>query len=126
MEVLDRLAAVSDTLREQIGADVRPPGHIDGIYREFAPLMRRIASRKFGIPNADAEALVHDVFATYLAVPVEKGGLMRRVSIRRVGAVCILALLLSTAAMAADDPTPPTLFDRFVVWIMARIGGPGG
>ncbi|HEX6097325.1 MAG TPA: sigma-70 family RNA polymerase sigma factor [Thermoanaerobaculia bacterium] len=35
-------------------------------YLRFAPLLRKIAVRKFGIPPADAEPLVHDVFATYL------------------------------------------------------------
>lgn len=35
-------------------------------YLRFAPLLRKIAVRKFGIPAADAEPLVHDVFATYL------------------------------------------------------------
>jgi hypothetical protein len=36
------------------------------VYRQFAPLMRKIAVRKFGIPLAEAEPLVFDVFAVYL------------------------------------------------------------
>jgi RNA polymerase sigma factor (sigma-70 family) len=36
------------------------------VYLLFAPRLRKIAVRKFGIPYADAETLVHDVFATYL------------------------------------------------------------
>src|SRR5688500_15309199 len=38
----------------------------EGLYLEHAPVMRRIAIRKFGIPSADADALVHDVFVNYL------------------------------------------------------------
>lgn len=34
-------------------------------YLLFAPLLRKIAIRKFRIPAQDAEPLVHDVFATY-------------------------------------------------------------
>src|SRR6266850_4198601 len=42
-------------------------GDIDYVYHSYAPLLRNIAMRKFSIPSADAEALVHDVFATYIA-----------------------------------------------------------
>lgn len=42
-------------------------GDIDHVYHSYAPLLRHIAMRKFSIPSADAEALVHDVFATYIA-----------------------------------------------------------
>lgn len=38
----------------------------DVIYGEHAPLLRAIARRKFNIPDADVDALVHDVFATFL------------------------------------------------------------
>jgi RNA polymerase sigma factor (sigma-70 family) len=38
----------------------------DEIYREYAPLLRRIAVRKFHIPAEDADALVHDVFVNCL------------------------------------------------------------
>ena len=36
------------------------------VYVRFAPRLRKIAVRKFGVPHTDAETLVHDVFATYL------------------------------------------------------------
>lgn len=39
--------------------------------------MRRVASRRFGIPGAEAEALVHDIFATYLANPAVVRGDLR-------------------------------------------------
>src|SRR5689334_7855765 len=42
-------------------------GDIDQVYQSYAPLLRHIAMRKFAIPGADAEGLVHDVFATYIA-----------------------------------------------------------
>jgi RNA polymerase sigma factor (sigma-70 family) len=38
----------------------------DEIYVQHAPLLRRIAVRKFGVPPGDAEALVHDVFVNCL------------------------------------------------------------
>jgi DNA-directed RNA polymerase specialized sigma24 family protein len=38
-------------------------------YFDHAPLMRHMAIRRFGIPAAEAEALVHDIFATYIANP---------------------------------------------------------
>ena len=44
-------------------------GVIERVYLEHAPLLRRVAVRKFGIPAADADTLVHDVFAAYIANP---------------------------------------------------------
>lgn len=49
------------TMRPGEGA----PAAFEEAYLQFAPLLRKIAIRKFGIPIADAEPLVHDVFATY-------------------------------------------------------------
>lgn len=43
------------------------PLRFEEAYLQFAPLLRKIAVAKFGIPMADAEPLVHDVFATYFA-----------------------------------------------------------
>jgi len=39
------------------------------IYLEYAPLLRRVALRKFDIPIADADSLIRDVFFRYLADP---------------------------------------------------------
>lgn len=41
------------------------PAAFEEAYLRFAPLLRKIAVVKFRIPPADAESLVHDVFATY-------------------------------------------------------------
>lgn len=41
------------------------PVAFEEAYLRFAPLLRKIAIRKFHIPAQDAEPLVHDVFATY-------------------------------------------------------------
>jgi RNA polymerase sigma factor (sigma-70 family) len=38
----------------------------DTIYDDHAPLLRAIAKRKFNIPDSDIDALVHDVFASFL------------------------------------------------------------
>ena len=39
------------------------------LYLDYAPLLRRVAVRKFNVPAAEAEALVHDVFINYLVTP---------------------------------------------------------
>lgn len=39
----------------------------DAVYASYRPLLRKIAIRKFGVPAADVEDLVQDVFATYIA-----------------------------------------------------------
>lgn len=45
--------------------DVCDP-EFDRLYETYVPLLRRIAMRKFGVPRADVDELVQDVFATYL------------------------------------------------------------
>jgi RNA polymerase sigma factor (sigma-70 family) len=46
-------------------ADDRDP-EFERLYEAYVPLLRRIAMRKFHVPPADVDELVHDVFATYL------------------------------------------------------------
>jgi RNA polymerase sigma factor (sigma-70 family) len=41
------------------------PPTVEDTFRRFAPLLRQVAIRKFNVPPADAETLVHDVFITY-------------------------------------------------------------
>jgi RNA polymerase sigma factor (sigma-70 family) len=64
----DLLAAEQAThaAPETIAAPPCDPA-FDGVYATYVPLLRRIAMRKFSIPREDVDALVHDVFATYLA-----------------------------------------------------------
>jgi RNA polymerase sigma factor (sigma-70 family) len=47
------------------GETTAAPASFEEAYLRFAPLLRKIAVAKFGIPLVDAEPLVHDVFATY-------------------------------------------------------------
>jgi RNA polymerase sigma factor (sigma-70 family) len=56
----------------------------DEIYLAHLPLMRKIAIRKFGIAPADAENLVHDVFASYL-MNAER---VQKITPYLVGAMC--------------------------------------
>lgn len=56
----------------------------EAIYATYLPLLRKIAVRKFGIPAADAESLVHDVFATYLTDPDS----VRSLHPYLIGAIC--------------------------------------
>ncbi len=53
-------------------------------YLEHAPLLRKIAIRRFGIARGDAETLVHDVFATYLTHAAS----VRATTPYLVGAIC--------------------------------------
>src|SRR4051794_5644660 len=39
---------------------------LDAVYREHESLLRAIARHRFRIPDCDAEALVHDIFASFL------------------------------------------------------------
>jgi len=39
----------------------------EALYNAYRPLLRKIAVRKFNIPRADVDVLVHDVFTTFLA-----------------------------------------------------------
>lgn len=55
--------------RESLVGLVSPSTNPEDIYLEHAVLLRRVAIRKFAIPAGDAEALVHDVFINFLAIP---------------------------------------------------------
>lgn len=57
----------------------------DDIYLEHAPLLRRVAVRKFDVPPGDAEALVHDVFVNCLLTTRNVRGNLRAYLI---GAIC--------------------------------------
>ena len=50
----------------------------------FAPLLRKIAVRKFGISPAEAEPLVHDVFATFFVHASD----VRAVEPYLIGGIC--------------------------------------
>ncbi|HEY2325487.1 MAG TPA: sigma-70 family RNA polymerase sigma factor [Thermoanaerobaculia bacterium] len=65
-------------------AESAAASEFDSIYASYAPLLRRIATFKFGVPRSDADALVHDVFATYLANPTN----VRDLHPYLIGAIC--------------------------------------
>jgi len=56
----------------------------DALYAAYRPLLRKIAIRKFGVALSDAEDLVQDVFATYLANPSN----VRELHPYLIGAIC--------------------------------------
>jgi RNA polymerase sigma factor (sigma-70 family) len=85
--VPDRLMAVASAAvaaRARAEASDSAALQFEAIYTAYAPLLRKIAMRKFGIPRGDAEALVHDVFATYLANPAN----VRSLRPYLIGAIC--------------------------------------
>jgi DNA-directed RNA polymerase specialized sigma24 family protein len=64
--------------------DVSCPPEADEVYLTYAPILRRIGCRKYGVPVTDVDALVHDVFATYLTNPAEVRDIRRYL----VGGIC--------------------------------------
>src|SRR5260370_935311 len=92
------------------------------IYLEHAPTLRRVAVRKFDVPSADAEALVHDVFAAYLANP---GAVRTNLKGYLVASICNACrnywrsrkteARLFTDAEAMNVAVPEDLFDGLAV-----------
>ena len=76
----------------------RAPAAFEEAYLQFAPLLRKIAVKKFGIPMADAEPLVHDVFATYFT----NAGEVNEVGPYLVGGICNAARHYLRRADAKD------------------------
>lgn len=56
----------------------------DAVYLQHAPLLRAIALRRFNIPSAEVDALVHDVFASYFV----NASNVRALRPYLVGAIC--------------------------------------
>ena len=56
----------------------------DAVYVRHAPLLRAIALRKFRVPLADVDALVHDVFASYFV----NASNIRTLRPYLIGAIC--------------------------------------
>lgn len=73
-----------DAPRARLGEVCHAPEAFSDAYLRFAPLLRKVAVKKFRIPPADADALVHDVFATYFTNARE----VRVVEQYLVGAIC--------------------------------------
>lgn len=61
-----------------------PPTPFDQLYASYAPLLRKIAVRKFNVPHGEADALVHDVFARYLI----NQSAIRELHPYLIGAIC--------------------------------------
>jgi len=67
----------------EVGCDDRRSS-VELVYRQHAVLLRRLAMRRFGIPPEDVDALVHDVFATYIT----QHGNVRSVRAYLIGGIC--------------------------------------
>lgn len=65
-------------------ADVHDALPFEEAYLQFAPRLRKIAVAKFNIPRAEAETLVHDVFASYLV----NAASVRALEPYLIGAIC--------------------------------------
>jgi RNA polymerase sigma factor (sigma-70 family) len=82
----DVTAATTPRPASSVSAGSSPdPRTIDEIYLQHASLLRRVAIRKFNVPLADAENLVHDVFIDYLVSTRTVRGELRGYL---VGAIC--------------------------------------
>jgi len=65
-------------------ATAMPESTFGTVYDKYLPLLRKIAVRKFGVPRADVDSLIHDVFTTYLA----QQDRVRELHAYLVGAIC--------------------------------------
>lgn len=84
-ELSERLrSAGTNAVLARNGEESAAPTEFESIYASYAPLLRRIAIFKFRVSRADADALVHDVFATYLANPSNVRDLHRYL----IGGIC--------------------------------------
>jgi len=86
---VDALAHDGLVLRAAVTTEYQPGAlasvdAADDLYTRHAPLLRYIAMRKFCVPYEDVDALVHDVFATYLASPTA----VRSPRPYLIGAIC--------------------------------------
>ena len=85
-------------------------------YLEHAPLLRKIAIRRFGIARGDAETLVHDVFATYLTHAAS----VRATTPYLVGAICnasrqyLRRAHIETTLFCGEDPCAATPGDSLM------------
>lgn len=75
------------------------PAAFEDAYLTFAPRLRKIAVRKFGIPREDAETLVHDVFATYFM----HASSVNAVEPYLIGAICNASRYYLRRSDAADE-----------------------
>jgi RNA polymerase sigma factor (sigma-70 family) len=85
---MDGAAGVEVLLRHPVATGVTTPTAVeaeaDQLYLSEAPLLRYIAIAKFRVPREDAEALVHDVFATYFG----RATAVRNPKPYLIGAIC--------------------------------------
>jgi RNA polymerase sigma factor (sigma-70 family) len=90
---MDEITDMVETSQEHVGPGLSPrqSGLDDAtrpaaeLFLDYAPLLRRIATRKFDVPADEADSLVQDVFLSYLADPSRV-----RVNTRSylIGAIC--------------------------------------
>jgi RNA polymerase sigma factor (sigma-70 family) len=95
---------------DEPSAETRPAVAIvtfDDAYRLHAELLREIAEKKFGVPPADAEALVNDVFTSYLI----HWAVVRDPRRWLIGAVCH-ASRGYWRAESRTEPLPPDIHER--------------
>lgn len=86
-------------LPQLAGSRVGAPASFEDAYLSFAPRLRKIAIRKFGIPQQDAETLVHDVFATYFM----HASSVKAVEAYLIGAICNASRHYWRRSDAADE-----------------------
>ena len=114
-------------------ADAGTVAAFEEAYLQYAPRLRKIATGKFGITPADADALVHDVFATYLmhaaAVrnlePYLIGAICNasRYHLRRSSAASVIFCGETPCAATPDDALANEIERKLLVSrILARVG----
>ncbi len=102
-------------------------------YLRYAPRLRKIATGKFGIARPDADALVHDVFATYFLhaesvrnlEPYLIGAICNasRYHLRRAGTAHVLFCGETPCAATPDDALANEIERKVLVSrMLARVG----
>ena len=84
MQVTGNDSRPSGQHQQKSRCDGTHPTTFEEVYLRFAPLLRKIAVRKFNVPPLDAETLVHDVFATFIASAAS----VNAVEPYLIGAIC--------------------------------------
>jgi RNA polymerase sigma factor (sigma-70 family) len=78
------LFAATGSLEPPPGAECSSESTIESTYLRYAPILRRVALRRYEVPIGDVDALVNDVFATLITNP----SVVRDIRSYLIGGIC--------------------------------------
>jgi RNA polymerase sigma factor (sigma-70 family) len=118
MNTIVEIGGIAESTSPVLATDAVQPA-FDAVYAGYRTLLRRLAIRKFNVPPRDAEDLVQDVFATYIA----NASRVRDVRAYLIGAICNAARHYRRREEASPfcDATPlPTASDEALAEDVSR------